>query len=152
MRSASSFGWVAVACLVLAACGSSGPSFVARANAICAKANERIEALPAPGNTLADYLSAVRAEIPLVRHEISRLATIRPPTGKRGAFAQTIADGRADVALAGETLATLERGQRSELGSLLTESATLDANTLAEAGKLRIEACGRSGLPQGKGA
>jgi len=142
----------AVVSVGLAGCGGAAPSFAAQANAICTKANRRIASLPPPKSTVASYASAVSAEVPIVRREVAELAVLKPPSGKRSAFATTLADARADVALADSMVADLERRDESKLSGLLVESVKLDRSTRSEARALGIEDCGRSGSPPAKNA
>lgn len=131
--------------LVVAGCGSSRATskFVAQANAICTKADKQIEAIAPPEAAISAYVAAAREEVPIVQAEISRLATLKPPSGERVPFAQAIADARDDVSLAGELISALKDGDEAKLGAILERSKQIDANTRTETALLGVKDCGR---------
>jgi hypothetical protein len=152
VRSVPRIAALASISLVVAGCGSAKPSFVVQADAICAQANERIAALPAPADTVAGYAGGVQAEVPIVRREVRRLAALTPPRSKRAAFKATLDDARADVALADSMVDDLDADDRSRLSGLLAESAKLDRSTRIEARVLGIRDCARSGSQRKRSA
>ena len=78
----------ASAALLLAGCGSSSSSssssssFAAQANSICAAAGAQINALPAPGNSLASVAASIDSQIPLEQAELTKLKALTPPSAQ----------------------------------------------------------------------
>ncbi|MGA2471610.1 MAG: hypothetical protein ABSG64_13090 [Solirubrobacteraceae bacterium] len=72
----------------VAGCGSSNqtPSFVARATAVCVKANAAVEHLGQPTN-LAGAKSELRVLIVTEQAELTGLKALTPPSAQRAAYA-----------------------------------------------------------------
>ncbi len=138
---------VAVAA-ALAGCGAGAqPSFVARADAICAGALRQLRALPpapaAGGSPLAGYLARA---LPIVRAEARAVAALpRPGESARrrarlDAFLAALHTSAADLA------ALSAAAQRGDAAAVAVAAATLRASPLpALAAGYGLRACGSPG-------
>jgi hypothetical protein len=137
---------VTAAALLLAACGrsSAGSEFVARANRICARADAKLDALPAVKPTIRSYDRAQRAEVAIVNAEIAALSALKAPRGRRVPFRRVIANARADVGLSELLLDALHNGQPAKLRALVGAARALDERTEAVTARLRVSQCGRT--------
>ena len=95
----------ALAALALTACGGderlSKPEYLRRADAICAKYERRLAALPEP-RTLRDVPAFIERGVPLAKEELAELDELRPPEGDEAEVDRLLAQVR-------ETTAELER-------------------------------------------
>ena len=88
MRSTAAALAVVVACLLAAACGSDDDAdgdgarltktaFIAKADAICQEANDRIDAIPEP-QTTEELAQLGRQVLDIAREQLARLQALRP--------------------------------------------------------------------------
>ena len=122
----------ALAALALAGCGGeerlSKPEFVRQANAICAKYERRLDAIPEP-RELREVQSYIDRGVPLAKQELAELAELRPPE-----------TDEAEV----ERLLTQVRKTISELERLGRAAAARD-RAGAQAAAARVEEAGARG-------
>lgn len=116
----------ALAALALAACGGderlSKREYLRQADAICAKYERRLDALPEP-RTLRDVPSFVERGVPLAREELAELDELRPPEGDEAEVERLLAQVK-------NTIAGLER---------LGDAAAARDRAAAEAAAARVE-------------
>jgi hypothetical protein len=114
---------------VLAGCGGeerlTKPEFVRQANAICAKYERRLDAIPQP-RELRDVQSYIDRGVPLAKGELAELEELRPPERDEPAVERLLAQVEA-------TISELER---------LGEAAAARDREAAQAAAARVEEAG----------
>jgi hypothetical protein len=139
--------------LVLAGCGSSGgattPHFAARADAICARADAQLEALPRSGATLRAIAASTSAEVPIVQAEVTQLAALTAPHAERTQFARTIATAREEIGLIGKLIAAVHAGDRARIAALALRGNTVELQATASAAALGLTDCTQQAQPGG---
>lgn len=139
--------------LAVAGCGSSGgaatPDFAARADAICARADAQIEALPKPGASLAAIATSTSAEVPIVQAEVTQLAALTAPSAKRAQFAQALATAHQEIELIGKLIGAVHADDRARIASLALEGNAIDLRARASATALGLTDCTQQAQPSG---
>lgn len=140
-----------LAVLLLAACGGSSSSsehrFVARANAICAKAQARAKRLKAPGASAAGDRRFIEQVSVLLAQVSEELASVKAPASKRAAYRRFVTGTRREVTHLKQYAAALGTNDRNRAGKAL---AAIEANTLnAQAAALGLSTCARAVEPTG---
>ena len=146
----------AVACLALLLAGCGGVSatakFLARANATCVATNRQLGALTTPGKAvvgtpaalLAKQAALVAKEVPIDESELHTLRTIEAPAGERGAYADALAQARADVSLLPKIAAALRGKSKTALTSITQQSSALSDIAVAAMKRLGLRQCARN--------
>jgi hypothetical protein len=112
---------LASGCLSGGGAGSSaaGPTraqFIARATAICARFQHRIDALP-PASDLIALAGAGRSAIALERAELRGLQALTPPAADRRAIATLLASLRSAITAAGQLVDDAAAGDRAAVSA-----------------------------------
>ena len=152
MRSTAAALAVVVACLLAAACGSDDDAdgdgarlmktaFIAKADAICQEANDRIDAIPEP-QTTEELAQLGRQVLDIAREQLARLQALRPP----GVDEETIDEAydviEEQLGVAEELVAAAEEGDLQGLQELLEQGERLDARGDRIARDYGLKECG----------
>ncbi|MGA2757296.1 MAG: hypothetical protein ABSF58_08085 [Solirubrobacteraceae bacterium] len=147
---------LASACVafLLAGCGgeSATAKFLARANAICVATNRQLGALATPGKAvvgtpavlLAKQAALVAKEAPIDQSELQALRTVEAPAGERSAYADALAQARADVSLLPKIAAALRGKSNAALTSITQQSSALSDIAVAAMKRLGLRQCARN--------
>lgn len=160
-------GCVAVGALAVAGCGGGGSTtsgasgasgasgsaplskdeFVSQANAICADANDKIEALKAPAsNQLSDVQATVKEELPLNQEALDKFTALTPPAELQSQFNQLAATGKAQIALAQQLVNANDADQAN---AIIAKGKTLGDRFDSTAQSMGLTECAKDVQPQG---
>jgi hypothetical protein len=163
-RNASRCATLGAAAVLLGGCGgssSSAPSeiarFAAQADAICAKANARIVALPVPAGgaeqaaspELASAARLLAAEMPIAADELAGLRRLSPPSDERDAFEEYVHTAALQVAAAGRAHAAAAAGDQVGFHRAVSELSGLSPQSDETASRVHLVDCARTVEPQG---
>jgi hypothetical protein len=136
---------------IVAGCGGSGggslshAELIRRANAICAKFNQQLKALPQPKNPL-EIGAYVEKAVPLEQVALRSLRNLRPPKSDESTYTLFVAQIQHETTLAQNELVPAAQAPTNpkRVRFILTKLAAMDkqANTLANS--LGLTVCGRS--------
>jgi hypothetical protein len=118
------------------------PEWATRADRICAEAQARIDALPAPADPAA-VAAQLAQVVGIAKEEVEDLRALAPPADQRGAVQRFLdALGRSVSALERLVDATVE-GNEDAIDRALSEGQTAADEAQREADALGLTACGR---------
>jgi hypothetical protein len=141
--------------LALTACGGSSGStqaaFVKQANAICARANKKIDAFPAAQSSLASLAALATKQVPIVAAEVNQLASLTPPSAKRAEFATALSDTRHEINEIRLLIAAVHAENRAQVVALARQDRTIDAQAQTATAALGLTSCARNGQSSSSG-
>jgi len=143
---------VVVACLLAAACGSDDDAdgdgarltktaFIAKADAICQEANDRIDAIPEP-QTTEELAQLGRQVLDIAREQLARLQALRPPAADEETIDEAYDVIEEQLGVAEELVAAAEEGDLQGLQELLEQGERLDARGDRIARDYGLKECG----------
>jgi hypothetical protein len=118
------------------------PSFVTRANAVCAAAGAKVNQLPAPTDQTA--LADLKASRTIITKLVSQLKAIKPPPKHAKGYAKFIASTKEQATLLGETLTAYNADQGSKITKLADEVEAITTKGNEEAAALGLTACAKN--------
>ena len=126
---------VAALALVAGGCGSKGKrlskaEFVSRANAICAKYEQRVQSRMA-GISAGDekqLASSIEKVLPVIRQGNDELRSLKPPASLQGRFDRWMGIADAEVAAARKLHDALRKSDRKAIQAAFKELQTKDAD------------------------
>jgi hypothetical protein len=135
MRAVSLLLAVAAVALVAGGCGSKGKrlskaEFVKRANAICAKYEQRVQSRMA-GITAGDekqLASSIEKVLPVIREGNDELRSLKPPEGLQGHYDRWMRIADAEVAAASKLHDALRKSDRKAIQAAFAELQTKDVD------------------------
>jgi hypothetical protein len=146
---------LATLALALTACGGSSATtqaeFVKQANAICARANAKINAFPAAQSSLSSLAALAAKEVPIVATEVDQLASLTPPSAKQAAFATALSDTRHEINEIRLLIAAVHAENRPRVVALARQDSKIDAQAQTATAALGLTTCARNGQPGSSG-
>ena len=161
-------GVAAASALVAAGCGSSSSTtsstgasgasgaqgstplsqaeFVAKADAICKAANDKVAALKAP-QTVTDLAKTLEQELPIVAAGEAQLSQLTPPTELQDKFQSYVAAVEAQTAKAKQLQAAAAANDTAKVQSLGKELQASSPDPIAKS--LGLTECAKDVSPQG---
>jgi hypothetical protein len=136
----------------VAGCGSSGAEntvFTRAVNAVCSSTNHKLGALAAPHALSGNHRNALIAklvaeEIPIDDAEVRKLGSLRAPGGERAAYADAVAEARADIAALPRIVAALRSNDSARLNTVTQQSGALSDIAVAAMRRLKLRQCARN--------
>jgi hypothetical protein len=152
MRSTAAALAVVAACLLVVGCGSDDDAdgeggrltktaFIAKADAICKEANDRIDALPEP-QTTEELAELGRQVLDLGREQLARLRALRPPAADEETINGAYGVIEEQLGVAEELVDAAEEGDLQGLEELLEQGERLDARGDRIARDYGLKECG----------
>lgn len=121
--------------LVAGGCGSKDKrltkaDFVKRANAICAKYEQRVQRRMAgiPAGNEKQLASSIAKVLPVIREGNDELRSLKPPEGLQGHYDRWMRIADAEVAAASKLQNALRTGDRKTIQSAFAELQTKDVD------------------------
>lgn len=118
------------------------------ANAICAAANAKVRALPAPG-TASVLVADAEATYGIAEAVLPRLAALPRPAGEQAAIAALLEKMAREYAQVKRTITALTNGSNATAKRLATQGVKLDDENNAAARKLGANVCAENPSPGG---
>jgi hypothetical protein len=135
MRPVSLLLAVAAVALVAGGCGSksgrlSKAAFVKRANAICAKYEQRVRSRMAgiPAGDEEQLASSIEKVLPVIRKGNDELRSLKPPEGLQGHYDRWMKIADAEVAAASKLQSALRNSDRQAIQSAFAELQSKDVD------------------------
>jgi hypothetical protein len=141
--------------LSLTACGGSSTTtpaaFVKQADAICARANAKIAALPAAQSSLSSLAALAAKEVPIVATEVNQLASLTPPSAKRAELATALSDTRREINQIRLLITAVHSENRARVVALARQDSKIDAQAQTATAALGLTTCARTSQPGSSG-
>lgn len=158
---------VAVGAIALAGCGggssssstgASGASgaagstplsqseFVSQANAVCKDSNAKTVALKAPTSS-SDLASFLGQSVALANDAYAKLSAITPPADLQSQYAEFLAQGKSQIALATQAEAAAKSGDTAKVQALVQKLQAGNNDSFAK--NLGLTECAKNVQPQG---
>lgn len=140
---------VALAATVLAACGGDGgerlteSEWIAQADAICAEAQDEIDALPEPTNA-AELAEQARQAVAIAERQLSRLRDLRPPETAEDDYEAMLDLTQREIELTNEIAEAASAGDPARTEGLIAEAQRVDEDADALAAEYGFQECGGS--------
>jgi hypothetical protein len=136
--------------VAVAACGGSShrlshAELVQRANAICQKFNQQLQALPQPSNPL-EIGAYIKKAVPLEQDALTKLKKLKPSKNDEKDYQQFVAQVQRETTLAQNELvpATQAPTNPKHVRFILGKLSAMDKTGNAIANKLGLTTCGQS--------
>ncbi|MGA2012608.1 MAG: hypothetical protein ABSH51_19040 [Solirubrobacteraceae bacterium] len=150
-----------LAAVSLAACGgssatsshsatASSPRFTGEVNAVCARVNAQIAALPTISTT-AELLITGAKEITMSSTALAELQALTAPAATRAAYERYLSGIVQEKAISLAALAAIKAGQNAEASVLGVRGSALNTTDDQRARALGLTQCARDVQPAGSG-
>jgi hypothetical protein len=124
--------------------------FVSQANAACADANTKLEALKAPTPGDLQSLGTFTAQLlPIGADLEAKLTTITPPTDLQAQYANYLSGQKAGFELATQISQAAKSGASSKIAPLGQKLSSINDKSNTEADALGLTECAKKVTPQG---
>lgn len=137
----------AAAPLPLAHAATSGATFAKKANAACASAGAKVEALPKVTN--ANVATELRQTAKILTSLVTKLDGIKAPSAKATKYKSFLATLRQQSALAKQTAAAVDAKDASKAKSLASKVEKSGKKSDAQARALKLSDCAKTYNPAG---
>jgi hypothetical protein len=128
---------------------TSNALFTKKANAACAAAGAKVEALPKITN--ANFFEVLGQEVKILSSLVTKLDAIKPPSAKQAKYKAMLAESRKQITLARQTGAAVEKQQAAKAKSLAKQLEKAGERSDALAKALKLSDCAKDYNPGGSG-
>jgi hypothetical protein len=139
--------------LSLAACGGTLATptvhFQAKANAVCAEVNARLELAPPVGLSAESVLLHVRRTLPIIEGGLAALQQLTPPGGEEARYLRGLSALAHGIPLGKEALADLLTHHYAPLGGLAHRLNDLGSRSGSAFARIGLRQCDRTVAPTG---
>jgi hypothetical protein len=126
---------------------TSNATFTKKANAACAAAGAKVEALPKIAQ--ANLVETFDKEAEILSSLVTKLDAIKPPSAKHAKYKAMLAETRKQITLARQTGAAVEKGQKAKAESLARQLLKAGDRSDALATSLKLSDCAKDYNPRG---
>jgi hypothetical protein len=141
--------------LLAPACGGGGErlaleEFRTEANAVCSRAEERLQELPPPEDSPEGVVAYADRALPILRERQARLDELRPPEEEEQPFRRLLAEARSEADALDDLREAAERADAQAASAAASEGriATVRVNALAV--RLSLPECVRRPAEAGR--